>query len=405
MRYVDGVRAAGGTPLVLPPGEAKPERLLDLIDGLILAGGGDIAPAAYGGEPHGKPSTWSPRNVISSFTLARAALARPELPVMCICRGMQVLNRVCMERSVPARFGDRVPHRLPPRLTSRHTVRIEPGSRVAQVLGVTQAEVCSWHHERSTGSAAAARCLGGGRCGRSDRAHGHPWCLGVQWHPEKSSSTRRRRSRCLRRWWLPRSVEQSDAHDVLEGTMARRLESKVALITGLAVASVAPRLNCLPPKAHVLVAVDADERRRAVVDEITAQGGTAAFVRADVSDAADMKAMISACGAPIRRAPRALRQCGNLPDADGSVVDTDEAVFDRVIAVNLKGIFLGCKYGVPALLRAGGGSINTASFVAVLGSATSRRVRTRRPKAALTRRSPSSLPAVAFAPTPCARGR
>jgi NAD(P)-dependent dehydrogenase (short-subunit alcohol dehydrogenase family) len=54
------------------------------------------------------------------------------------------------------------------------------------------------------------------------------------------------------------------------------------------------------------------------------------------------------------------------------VVDTGEAVFDRVIAVNLKGVFLGCKYGIPALLRAGGGSIiNTASFVAVMGAATS----------------------------------
>ena len=61
----------------------------------------------------------------------------------------------------------------------------------------------------------------------------------------------------------------------------------------------------------------------------------------------------------------------SFPDEDGSVVDTDEAVFDRVIAVNLKGVFLGCKYGIPALLRAGGGSIiNTASFVAVMGAAT-----------------------------------
>src|SRR5205823_8313644 len=67
-----------------------------------------------------------------------------------------------------------------------------------------------------------------------------------------------------------------------------------------------------------------------------------------------------------------FNNAGIFPDADGSVVDTDEAVFDRVIAVNLKGVFLGCKYGVPALLRAGGGTIiNTASFVAVVGSATS----------------------------------
>ena len=67
-----------------------------------------------------------------------------------------------------------------------------------------------------------------------------------------------------------------------------------------------------------------------------------------------------------------FNNAGIFPDDDGSVVDTDEATFDRVIAVNLKGVFFGCKYGIPALLRAGGGSIiNTASFVAVMGSATS----------------------------------
>jgi NAD(P)-dependent dehydrogenase (short-subunit alcohol dehydrogenase family) len=67
-----------------------------------------------------------------------------------------------------------------------------------------------------------------------------------------------------------------------------------------------------------------------------------------------------------------FNNAGIFPDADGSVVDTDEEVFDRVIAVNLKGVFFGCKYGVPALLRAGGGVIiNTASFVAVMGAATS----------------------------------
>ena len=67
-----------------------------------------------------------------------------------------------------------------------------------------------------------------------------------------------------------------------------------------------------------------------------------------------------------------FNNAGIFPDEDVSVVDTEEAVFDRVIAVNLKGVFLGCKYGIPALLRAGGGAIvNTASLVAVMGSATS----------------------------------
>jgi NAD(P)-dependent dehydrogenase (short-subunit alcohol dehydrogenase family) len=67
-----------------------------------------------------------------------------------------------------------------------------------------------------------------------------------------------------------------------------------------------------------------------------------------------------------------FNNAGIFPAADGSPVDTDEEVWDRVMAVNLKGVFLGCKHGIPALLRAGGGSIvNTASFVAVVGAATS----------------------------------
>ncbi len=67
-----------------------------------------------------------------------------------------------------------------------------------------------------------------------------------------------------------------------------------------------------------------------------------------------------------------FNNAGIFPAQDGSPVDTPDDVFDQVIAVNLKGVFLGCKYGIPALLRAGGGSIiNTASFVAVMGAATS----------------------------------
>jgi NAD(P)-dependent dehydrogenase (short-subunit alcohol dehydrogenase family) len=122
-----------------------------------------------------------------------------------------------------------------------------------------------------------------------------------------------------------------------------------------------------------VVAVDADERAgRAVVDEVNAHGGTAAFIRADVSKAADVQAMIAFAESQFGALHVLFNNAGIFPDADGSVVDTDEAMFDHVIAVNLKGVFLGCKYGIPALLRAGGGAvINTASFVAVIGSATS----------------------------------
>ena len=187
--YVDGVRAAGATPLVLPPGEAQPEGLLDLVDALILAGGGDIAPAAYGGEPHETIYSVSEERDEFEFALARAALARRDIPLLCICRGMQVLNVVCggtLHPHVPERFGDRVPHRLPPRRTSRHPVRIEARSRLASILGTAEVEACSWHHQAIDRIGEGLRPLAWAEDGVIEAVEhsAHPWCIGVQWHPE-----------------------------------------------------------------------------------------------------------------------------------------------------------------------------------------------------------------------------
>ncbi len=155
--------------------------------------------------------------------------------------------------------------------------------------------------------------------------------------------------------------------------MSGRLADKVALITGAGGGIGRAAVRKFSAEGARVVAVDADERAgRAIVDEICAAGGAAAFVRADVSRSADVQAMIAFAESHFGALHVLFNNAGIFPDADGSVVDTDEAVFDHVIAVNLKSVFLGCKYGIPALLRARGGAIvNTASFVAVLGSATS----------------------------------
>jgi len=155
--------------------------------------------------------------------------------------------------------------------------------------------------------------------------------------------------------------------------MSGRLADKVALITGAGGGIGRAAVRKFSAEGARVVAVDADERAgRAIVDEIRAAGGAAAFVCADVSRSADVQAMVAFAEAQFGALHVLFNNAGIFPDADGSVVDTDEAVFDHVIAVNLKSVFLGCKYGIPALLRAGGGAIvNTASFVAVLGSATS----------------------------------
>ena len=114
---------------------------------------------------------------------------RPGLPLLCICRGMQVLNVVCggtLHVHVPQRFGDRVPHRLPPRLASRHAVRLEPSSRVGRMLGATQTEVCSWHHQAIDRLGDGLRPVAWAEDGVIEAVEHteHPWCIGVQWHPE-----------------------------------------------------------------------------------------------------------------------------------------------------------------------------------------------------------------------------
>jgi NAD(P)-dependent dehydrogenase (short-subunit alcohol dehydrogenase family) len=154
--------------------------------------------------------------------------------------------------------------------------------------------------------------------------------------------------------------------------MSGRLQDKVALITGAG--SGIGRVSALRFSAEGarVAVVDFDEAGgRATVEAIRAQGGEADFTRADVARAADVEAMIGFAERRFGALHILFNNAGIFPDEDGSVLDTDEATFDRVIGVNLKGVFFGCKYGIPALLRAGGGSVvNTASFVAVMGSAT-----------------------------------
>lgn len=96
------------------------------------------------------------------------------------------------------------------------------------------------------------------------------------------------------------------------------------------------------------------------------------WFEADVAREQDCHAMIRRCEERFGGLHVLFNNAGIFPDEDGSVTDTSEAVLDRVLAVNVKGVFFGCKHGIPALLRSGGGSIiNTASFVALMGAATS----------------------------------
>lgn len=151
-----------------------------------------------------------------------------------------------------------------------------------------------------------------------------------------------------------------------------RLSGKVALITG-ASDGVGKESSLLFAKegAKILL-VDINEAKgKQVADQIKSNGGEAYFFRADISKAEDCKQMIEVAEKTFGKLNILFNNAGIMISEDDDSVKTTEAVWDQTMNVNLKGVFLGCKFGIPALLRAGGGSIiNTASFVALMGAAT-----------------------------------
>jgi NAD(P)-dependent dehydrogenase (short-subunit alcohol dehydrogenase family) len=150
-----------------------------------------------------------------------------------------------------------------------------------------------------------------------------------------------------------------------------RLDGKVALITGGAsgMGRVAAALFAREGASVVLSDVS-DAGGEATAGEIERSGGRAAFVHADVSKPADAEAMVAFAVDRFGSLDVLYNNAGVFPADDGSVIDTPEGVWDLTIDINLKGVFLGCKYGVPAMLASGGGSIvNVASFVALMGAA------------------------------------
>ncbi len=151
-----------------------------------------------------------------------------------------------------------------------------------------------------------------------------------------------------------------------------RLNDRVCLITGAGSGiGLETALLFAQEGAHV-VAVDLNEETGAETTRLIAdKGGTATFVRADVSLSKDCQHMVAHAEQTFGALHVMFNNAGIMLSEDGNAVDTDEAIWDTTMNVNLKGVFLGCKYGIPALRRAGGGSlINTASFVALMGAAT-----------------------------------
>ena len=191
--YVRAVELGGGAPIVVPPHleETELRAIFEHLDGLILSGGGDVKPALFGEEDSGLLWSVDEQRDRTELALARWALAEG-LPLLAICRGIQVLN-VAAGGTLIQDIPTQLPHPLShstiagrPMDTVLHTVQVAAGSRLAELVGAGELGVNSAHHQAArvvgTGLVVTARAPDGVIEGLE--APGHPFCVGVQWHPE-----------------------------------------------------------------------------------------------------------------------------------------------------------------------------------------------------------------------------
>jgi putative glutamine amidotransferase len=191
--YLRAVLTAGGIPLIIPPGlsHEQLQETLNRLDGLVLIGGGDIDPALFNGRPHPRVYGIDPQRDDLDLTLARLAAAS-RVPFLGICRGIQVMNvalggtlftDIADEKAEPLRH-DWYPDI--PRNHLAHPVSIDPGSRLAQILGGSRFEVNSLHHQGLEEIAPSLKVTAYSPDGLVEAVElpDHPFGIGVQWHPE-----------------------------------------------------------------------------------------------------------------------------------------------------------------------------------------------------------------------------
>lgn len=207
--YVDAVHRAGGQPLLLPPAPGTDD-LLDLLDGLLLSGGADIAPERYGEPPHSETTGTRADRDASELAMTQAAL-REGLPLLGVCRGMQMLN-VASGGTLEQHLPDRVEHdghRERPGVFGEHRVRTGERTRLRGVVG-SAVTVRSYHHQ------------GVGKVGEPLRVAAHaddgtvealehpelPFAIGVLWHPEVGDDDR------LFEALVAQAAQRRDKHDM-----------------------------------------------------------------------------------------------------------------------------------------------------------------------------------------------
>jgi putative glutamine amidotransferase len=197
--YITAIQHAGALALIVAPDPslvADPDELLDLIDGLILAGGADIDPSAYGAEPHPATNGTVPERDRSEIALARRAIER-DMPVLGICRGMQLINVAAggtLRQHVPDLVGHEDHRRSPGSFAdSDHDVRLAPGSLAARAAGEHLHGTKSHHHQAVDQLGDGLVITGHSTLDDLAEAIEAPACrfvLGVQWHPEADQNSR-----------------------------------------------------------------------------------------------------------------------------------------------------------------------------------------------------------------------
>ena len=187
------MKGAGGLSVVIPPTieEGEASLVLSRLDGLLLSGGGDIDPAHYGADDSPLVEQVDLERDRTEIVLTREAL-RTGMPILGICRGVQILNTVLggsLFQDISAQIPDALPHRPgkgQPVDSAAHMVHLEPHARLSSILEATQVRVISYHHQAAKDVPQSleivARSSDGVIEGLEHRTH--PFCIGVQWHPE-----------------------------------------------------------------------------------------------------------------------------------------------------------------------------------------------------------------------------
>ena len=191
--YVAAVRRAGGRPILIPPGETDAAGLLEFVDAVILAGGGDLDPASYGSPGHA--AIFNTNADRDAFELQLAAqLLDSSVPTLAICRGLQVAVVAAggtLHPHLPDVVGEAVLHRAPPHAPVSHAVTLDATSLVGAVMGRTEIVATSWHHQAVATLGDQFAAVGWAPDGTVEAVqhHTHPWFAAVQWHPELTADS------------------------------------------------------------------------------------------------------------------------------------------------------------------------------------------------------------------------